>query len=73
MKSQISLDTSNKTELKQVLEESLQGNKKVDYKLETGKNNLVISVETETLSQLRGCTDTVFRLSTLTQKIFQKY
>ena len=73
MKSQINLDTPKNKQMKKILAESLQGNKKVDYNLKIRKKELEISVETETQPQLRGCTDTVFRLSSLSQKIFRKY
>lgn len=73
MKSEINLDTSDNEDIKKALAKSFQGNKKVDYNLETRKNELNISVKTETQPQLRGCTDTVFRLSSLSQKIFRKY
>lgn len=73
MESTVKIDTANQDFLFNVLSKSLDGNKKVDYNLETERSSLKIDIETETLPQLRGCTDTVFRLSSLAEKIFQKY
>ena len=73
MKSKVEIELKEPDLLREVLEGSLQGNKKVNYKLETRKNKLEVNTTTETLPQLRGCTDTVFRLSSLAQKIFKKY
>lgn len=69
MHSSVEIETENPGQLRKVLEPSLPSEGDIHYSLETGKNLISIDVETEGLGQLRGCTDTVFRLTTLAKKI----
>jgi tRNA threonylcarbamoyladenosine modification (KEOPS) complex Pcc1 subunit len=70
MRSEVELETERPEKLKQVLEPSLVSNEDVSYEIETGKNKLMVEVETDGIGPLRGCTDTVFRLSTLAMKLY---
>jgi tRNA threonylcarbamoyladenosine modification (KEOPS) complex Pcc1 subunit len=70
MRSEVELETERPEKLKQVLEPSLVSNEEVSYEIETGKNKLMVEVETDGIGPLRGCTDTVFRLSTLAMKLY---
>ncbi|MFQ3275055.1 MAG: tRNA threonylcarbamoyladenosine modification (KEOPS) complex Pcc1 subunit [Candidatus Nanohaloarchaea archaeon] len=69
MKSEIKIETENPEHLQKVLDPSLETEGPVKHELETAKNSVTVNTETETLGQLRGCTDTVFRLTTLSKKI----
>lgn len=70
MRAQVDLEVEKPGTVKRILEPSLENNRKVSYSLETGSQALSIEVETERLGPLRGCTDTVFRLSSLATKIY---
>jgi tRNA threonylcarbamoyladenosine modification (KEOPS) complex Pcc1 subunit len=70
MKSEVELETERPEQLKQILKPSLTSNENVHYEVETGKNKLMVTVETDGIGPLRGCTDTVFRLSTLSMKLY---
>lgn len=70
MRSEVELETERPEKLKQVLEPSLVSNEDVSYEIKTGKNKLMVEVETDGIGPLRGCTDTVFRLSTLAMKLY---
>jgi tRNA threonylcarbamoyladenosine modification (KEOPS) complex Pcc1 subunit len=70
VKSEVELKTERPKELKQILEPSLVSNKNVQYDISTGENKLMVKIETDGIGPLRGCTDTVFRLSTLAMKLY---
>lgn len=70
MRSEVELETERPEKLKEILEPSLKSDENVQYIMETGKNTLMVEVETEGVGPLRGCTDTVFRLSTLAMKLY---
>jgi tRNA threonylcarbamoyladenosine modification (KEOPS) complex Pcc1 subunit len=70
MKSKVELETEKPERLKQILELSLKTDKNVQYTIRTKEKTLMVEVETDGIGPLRGCTDTVFRLSTLAMKLY---
>lgn len=70
MRTQVELDAERPQKLKKILEPSLSSDQNVNYNLKAGQNTLKIDVETDGIGPLRGCTDTVFRLSTLATKLY---
>ncbi len=70
MNSKVELETERPEKLKQILKPSLASDENVGYTISTGENTLVVEVETDGIGPLRGCTDTVFRLSTLAMKLY---
>lgn len=68
MEAEIAIDAERPEELLEVLRPSLTSDNSVTYSLNTNEEQIVIKVETEGLGALRGCTDTVFRLSSLARK-----
>ena len=70
MRSEVELETERPEQLRQILEPSLSSNEKVNYEFEAEEKTLMIQVETDGIGPLRGCTDTVFRLSTLAMKLY---
>lgn len=68
MEAEVAIDAERPRELKQVLEPSLNSDETVTYRLEATEEQLKVHVETEGLGALRGCTDTIFRLSSLARK-----
>jgi len=70
MRSEVELETERPKKLKQILEPSLISDENVQYTMRTGENKLMVEVETDGIGPLRGCTDTVFRLSTLAMKLY---
>jgi len=70
MRSEVELETERPEQLKQILEPSLISDENFQYCMNAGENKLMVEVETDGLGPLRGCTDTVFRLSTLAMKLY---
>lgn len=70
MKSTVEIDAERPEDLKQILKPSLSSSDTVKYELIAGEDQLKIRVDTEGLGPLRGCTDTVFRLTTLAKKLY---
>lgn len=70
MKSSVEIDAERSEDLKQILNPSLSSSKTVQYELTAEEDQLKIQVDTEGLGPLRGCTDTVFRLTTLAKKLY---
>lgn len=70
MKAEVEIDTGSPDDYRQILEQSLTSNEKIGYSFETESEKLTIKVETQGLGQLRGCTDTIFRLSSLVNKVY---
>ena len=68
MEAEVAIDAERPRELKQVLRPSLKSDSSVTYRLEAKDEQLRVHVETEALGALRGCTDTIFRLSSLARK-----
>ncbi len=69
MKSCVQIESDKPKQTKKILEKSLESDSKVRYSIKTGKDNIEIKVNAEGIGVLRGCTDTVFRLTTLTNRI----
>ncbi len=72
MNSSLEIDTQSPEKVKEVLEPSLDESKQVKHEIISVKNRIRINTETETLGQLRGATDGVFRLSSLAKKIIER-
>lgn len=70
MKSTVEIDTERPSDYKQILAQSLNSDKKVQYQLNAENDKLVVQVEADGIGPLRGCTDTVFRLSSLVKKLY---
>jgi tRNA threonylcarbamoyladenosine modification (KEOPS) complex Pcc1 subunit len=68
MKTEVEIEAERPEELKEILAPSLENGESVKYRLKASDNSLNIRVETESLGALRGCTDTVFRLSSIAVK-----
>lgn len=72
MKSELQIDTEKPAELAKVLRPSLSDSKKVRHEIISVKKKVKLETETETLGQLRGATDGLFRLSGLAKKIIEE-
>ena len=72
MKSALEIDTQSPEEVKEVLEPSLDESKQVKHEITSVKNQIRIETDTDSLGQLRGATDGVFRLSSLAKKILEE-
>lgn len=72
MDSKVSIETDKPDQLMEVLNQSLETEGPIKHELNSDQNLLEIKTETGTLGQLRGCTDTVFRLGTLCKKILER-
>ncbi len=72
MRSTLEIGTKNPRNLKNVLEPSLETKNNISYILSTEEDKIKISVEADGIGPLRGCTDTAFRLTTLTKKINER-
>ncbi len=72
MKSELQVDTEKPEAVEKVLKPGLDDNKQVRHEIISVKNQVRIETETQTLGQLRGATDGVFRLTGLAKKILEK-
>jgi len=72
MKSEVKIETRQPESLKQILDQSLETSGPIKHRLKQNKESVTVNTETETVGQLRGCTDTVFRLATLSKKILER-
>ena len=72
MKTDISFELSEPVLTADSVRPSLKDNEKVTYRLENQEDSLDINIETEKLGVLRGCSDSVFRLIMLADKIYSK-
>jgi hypothetical protein len=70
MRSEVELETERPEKLKQLLKPSLISDENVEYTISAGEKTLIVEVETDGIGPLRGCTDAVFRLSTLAMKLY---
>ena len=70
MNSKVEIDTERPSDYKEILAQSLDSNRKVQYQLDVENDKLVVQVEADGIGPLRGCTDTVFRLSSLVKKLY---
>ncbi|MFB6199472.1 MAG: hypothetical protein ABEJ83_01220 [Candidatus Nanohaloarchaea archaeon] len=72
MKTQIQVDTKNASQIQEAVKPSLRTTDTVSYDLKAGNDSLTVNVDTDGLGPLRGCTDTVFRLLMLSNKIYTR-
>mgnify|MGYP006934450996 FL=1 len=72
MQATVEIDTEKAEQIHKVLEKSLESNEKIGYRLDSSDDLFKVKVDTESLGQLRGCTDAEFRLATLSKKIFER-
>ena len=72
MKSDIHIDAEQPEKVQEVLEPAFTGSSKVKHQLSASESQIEIKTEAETLGQLRGATDSVFRLSGLAKKILER-
>ena len=70
MRSELEIDAERPSELSQIIGKSLDGNQRVSYQIQEKSESLIVKVETDGLGSLRGCTDTVFRLTSLAKKLY---
>lgn len=71
MKSTISIDTENSGMMGKIVGQSLESTQKVNYRIESS-DKFEVTIETHSLGVLRGCSDTVYRLTMLADKIYTK-
>lgn len=72
MKAQVEIESPEAEVLQRVLGPSLASDDKVSYRVDREGDSLSIEVETDSLGPLRGATDTVFRLTMLSNKILTR-
>jgi tRNA threonylcarbamoyladenosine modification (KEOPS) complex Pcc1 subunit len=72
MQTVVEIDTRKAEQIHTVLAQSLDNTEKIGYRLEGSSDLFRAKIDTESLGQLRGCTDTVFRLATLSKKILER-
>ena len=72
MRSVVEIDTEKPEEIKEVVRYSFESDKNVEYSIKAEENSIEVETKTDGLGVLRGCTDTVFRLTTLAEKIYTK-
>ncbi len=72
MKTDISVEVSQPVLTADSVRPSLRDNDKVTYRLENNGDSLDINISTEKLGVLRGCSDSVFRLIMLADKVYSK-
>lgn len=69
MKASIEICTGDPGRMEKILGPSLESSDKVDYSLDTAGKSLEVEAETDSLGTLRACSDTVFRLASLSLKL----
>jgi tRNA threonylcarbamoyladenosine modification (KEOPS) complex Pcc1 subunit len=72
MKASVEIDSEKAEQMEKVLSLSLESQGDIDQEVESKDDKLKTDIKTESLGQLRGCTDTVFRLGTLSKKILER-
>ncbi|MFB6192928.1 MAG: hypothetical protein ABEK00_01645 [Candidatus Nanohaloarchaea archaeon] len=70
MKTTVEIDTDKPEEYREILGQSLTSDQNVEYSLETREDQIQIQVRADGIGPLRGCTDTIFRLSSLVKKLY---
>ncbi len=71
MKSTVEVETERPKAVKRCLTPSLTSDDNVEYSLKASEDCLVIDFEAGTLGHLRGTSDTVYRLLSLSKKIIE--
>lgn len=72
MNSKLEIETGYAEQVASSVSPSLRSNERVDYSTETVENKIKIGIDADQLGVLRGCTDSVFRLIMLADKIYSK-
>lgn len=72
MKTTIEIETQEPRELREILEPSLKSRGNVEINTATEDNRFKSTIKTKSIGPLRGTTDNVFRLATLTKKIKER-
>lgn len=72
MRSELEIDSGSPEKLRDAVDLSLESGEKVDYSLSVTDNMLRVETETDGIGVLRGCTDTVFRLTSLATKLYSR-
>lgn len=72
MRSRLNIETRSPGDLVAVLEPGLEGNHAVRHSIEGSDDSVTIRTEVDTIGQLRGSTDGVLRLSSLSKKILDE-
>jgi tRNA threonylcarbamoyladenosine modification (KEOPS) complex Pcc1 subunit len=69
MKASLEFDSENPHDLKDAVGLSLESSEKVNYSYTTEKGSFKVDIETDRLGSLRGSTDAVFRLVSLSERL----
>jgi tRNA threonylcarbamoyladenosine modification (KEOPS) complex Pcc1 subunit len=72
MRSELEVETNSPSQLKTILEPSLSGNNAVNHDVKTSDRSVKIQTQVDTIGQLRGGTDGVLRLLSLSKKILEE-
>lgn len=72
MKSNITVEADRSEGLRRCLSPSLMTDENVSYSLEASNDCLDISFQADKLGHLRGTSDTVYRLLSLSKKILER-
>lgn len=69
MKASLEFDSENAGQLKDAVGLSLESSEKVNYSYRTEGDSFKVCIETNRLGSLRGSTDAVFRLVSLSERL----
>lgn len=69
MKASLEFDSENAQDLKEAVGLSLESSEKVNYSYTTENGSFKVDIETDRLGSLRGSTDAVFRLTSLSERL----
>lgn len=69
MKASLEFESENTEQLKQAVGLSLESSNKVSYSCFTEDNRFKVDIDTDRLGSLRGSTDAVFRLVSLSERL----
>lgn len=72
MNTQIDLEISHVENVAASVQPSLENNERVTYSTDIREQSFQISIETDRIGVLRGCTDSAFRLIMLADKMYSK-
>lgn len=72
MNSELEIESDYAEQVASSVSPSLRSNNRVEYGTETLENTIQVSIDADRLGVLRGCTDSVFRLIMLADKIYSK-
>lgn len=69
MKASLEFDTDNPKEIEDAVGLSLQSSERVNYAYSTSGRNFKVDISTDSIGSLRGSTDAVFRLVSLSERL----